>query len=115
VTNAVRLHVKLLDFAWNHEFKVLNGGPFPVILGPDFLSRTSMVVDVAKKRFSFGFATHCVGEFGAQSEEGGGSAFLHGLLEEVSGAGYGLIGGVGALSVESFSREFPALFSSTSH
>jgi len=30
VTNAVRLHVKLLDFAWDHEFKVLNGGPSPL-------------------------------------------------------------------------------------
>jgi hypothetical protein len=56
VTNAVRLQVKLLDFAWEHEFKVLNRGPFPMILGLDFMRRTSMVVDVAKKRFSFGFA-----------------------------------------------------------
>jgi hypothetical protein len=30
VTNAVRLHVKVLDFAWDHEFKVLNGGPSPL-------------------------------------------------------------------------------------
>jgi hypothetical protein len=45
----------------------LNGGPFPFILGLDFMRRTSMVVDVAKKRFSFGFAPHCVGEIGARS------------------------------------------------
>ena len=31
VTNAVRLHLKLLQFMWGHEFKVLDGGPFPVI------------------------------------------------------------------------------------
>ena len=72
VTNAVRLHVKLLDFAWDHEFKVLNGVPFPIILGLDFLRRNSMIVDVADIKFSFGFAPHCVGEFGARSEEVGG-------------------------------------------
>jgi hypothetical protein len=33
VTNAMTLCVKLLSFSWYHEFKVLNGGPFPVILG----------------------------------------------------------------------------------
>ena len=38
---------------------------------------------------------------------------LHGLLAEVSGAVSGQTGWAGALSGESFSREFPALFSST--
>jgi hypothetical protein len=28
VTEAVKLHVKLLSFSWDHEFKVLRGGPF---------------------------------------------------------------------------------------
>lgn len=111
VTNAVRLHVKLLDFAWDHEFKVLNGGPFTIILGLDFLRRTLMTVDVAERKFSFGFAPHCVGEFGARSEVGG-ETYLNGLLAEVSGAGFGKNGWSDALSVESFSREFPALFSS---
>jgi len=113
VTNAVRLHVKLLDFAWDYEFKVLNGGPSPIILGLDFLRRTSMIVDVADKKFSFGFAPHCVGEFGALSEEVGGDTYLHGLSAEVSGAVSGQTGWAGTLIVESFSREFPALFSST--
>jgi len=27
VTNSVRLQVKLSDFTWKHEFKLLNGGP----------------------------------------------------------------------------------------
>jgi hypothetical protein len=53
VTNAVRLRVKLSDFLWEHEFKVLNKGRFPMILGLDFMRRTAMVVDVAKKKFSF--------------------------------------------------------------
>jgi hypothetical protein len=53
VSNAVKLHIKLLGFSWNHEFRVLNGGPFPVILGLDFLRKTSMVIDVGSKRFNF--------------------------------------------------------------
>jgi hypothetical protein len=112
VTNAVRLHVKLLDFAWDHDFKVLNGGPFPIILGLDFLRRTLMTVDVADRKFSFGFAPHRVGEFGARSDEVDGDTYLHGLLAEVAGAGFGQNSGANALSVESFAREFPALFSS---
>ena len=63
VTNAVNLHAKLLSFSWNHEFKVLNGGPFPAILGIDFLERTQMSVDAASKTFSFGFASDKIGHF----------------------------------------------------
>jgi len=55
ITNAVRLHLKLLKFTWDHEFKVLNGGPFPVILGLEFLTRTQMFIEVSSKRFSFQF------------------------------------------------------------
>jgi hypothetical protein len=108
----VRLHVKVLDFAWDHELMLLNGGPFPYTPGLDFLRRTLMIVDADDKKFSFGFARHCVGEFGARSEEMGGATYLHGLLTEVSGAGFGQNGWADSLSVES-SREFSALFSST--
>jgi hypothetical protein len=99
VTNAVRLHVKLLDFIWDHEFKVLNWGPFPIILGLDFLRRTLMTVDVAERKFCFGFASHSVVEFGARSEEDVGDTYLHGLLAEGSGAGFGKNGWADALSV----------------
>jgi hypothetical protein len=61
-----------------------------------------MIVDVAEEKFSFGFAPHCVGEFGARSEVVGGGTKMHGLLAEVSGAGFGQNGGAGALIVESF-------------
>jgi hypothetical protein len=52
----VKLRVKLLSFSWEHEFKVLKGGPFPVMLGLDFLRRTGMLVDVSSREFCFGFA-----------------------------------------------------------
>ena len=29
VTDAVKLHIKLLSFSWDQEFRVLKGGPFP--------------------------------------------------------------------------------------
>jgi hypothetical protein len=45
VTDAVKLHVKLLSFSWDHEFKILKEGPFPAILGLDFLRRTKMTID----------------------------------------------------------------------
>jgi len=37
VTEAVKLHVKLLSFSWDDEFKVLRGGPFPAKGNPYFV------------------------------------------------------------------------------
>ena len=31
VSNAVKLHAGLFSFSWDHEFNVLNEGPFPAI------------------------------------------------------------------------------------
>jgi hypothetical protein len=113
LTNSVRLHVKLLSFTWKYEFKVLNGGPFPIILGLDFLRRTSMVVDVASKRYSFRFAPQCSGEFGDRSEETGGDPFFRSLVAQVSEVVGNQAGGSDDFNVGVFSSEFPALFSST--
>jgi hypothetical protein len=55
LTEEVWLRVKLLSFSWDHEFKVLKGGPFPLILGLDFLRQTGMSVDVSAREFCFGF------------------------------------------------------------
>ena len=60
----MKVHVKLLGFSWDQEFKVLDGGPFPVILGLDFMRRTRMSVDVAAKKFQFGFVPHLTGQCG---------------------------------------------------
>jgi len=111
VSNAVTLQVKLLDFTWKHEFKVLNGGPFPVILGLDFLKRTSMVVDLAAKTYSFGFAPHRVGSLGGACESVQGGPFLRDLVAQICDGVGGRDGGPGHLSVDTLALEFPALFS----
>ena len=36
VSDAVRLHVRLLSFSCYHNYKIVNGGTFPAILGLDF-------------------------------------------------------------------------------
>ena len=63
VCNAVRLHVGLLSFSWDHEIKVLNEGPFPAILGLDFLQRTQMKVDLLSRTFGSAFPRDRVGSF----------------------------------------------------
>jgi len=104
VTNAVRLHLKLLTFTWGHEFMVLDGGPFPVILGLNFLTRTQMVIDVSSKRSSFRFHPDCVGDFSSWVKAQTGHVFLQSLTDEVSQWSKELNG-------ESILTEFPAVFS----
>jgi len=111
--DVVNLHVKLIGFSWTHDFKVLNGGPFPVILGLDFMCRTSMRVEIASRRFSFEFAPHCVGEFGNQTEEVGDDQYLRSLAAQVSEENDSQGGRSNDLTVQSFSMEFPTLFSTT--
>lgn len=52
VTNAVKIHIKIISFSWNHEFKILNGHPFLAILDLDFLHWTCMVVDIPMQSVS---------------------------------------------------------------
>jgi hypothetical protein len=75
VSNAAKLHVGLLSFAWDHEFKVLNEGPFPAILGLDFLNRTQMIVDIPAGTFSFLSRLRKKGGFHPGMMEQGASPF----------------------------------------
>jgi hypothetical protein len=84
VTDAVKLHVKLLSFSWDHEFKVLRGGPFPAILGLDFFYRTKMLVDVASRKFTFGFAPSWTGTFSVPNLDVEVEPYLQNLCEEAS-------------------------------
>ena len=113
VTNAVKLRAKLLSFSWCHEFKVLNGGPFPAILGIDFLSRTNMLVNAASKTFSFGFAPDKLGHFSHCDRGGDSEPYLQGLLEETSYMMEERDVGPNGINARSIIAEFPALFSST--
>ena len=63
VANAVKLHFGLLSFSWTQEFKILQNGPFPAILGLDFLQRSQMTLDIPSKSFRFNFAPGVVGAF----------------------------------------------------
>jgi len=84
VTDAVRLDLELLRFALDHEFKVLEGGPFPVILGLDFFTQTQMVIDVSSKRLSFRFRPDYAGDFSSFGKAQRGHSFLQSLTNEVS-------------------------------
>ena len=108
VNNAVKLHVKLLNFSWDHEFKVLKEGLFPAILGLDFLNKTKMVVDVASRRYSFGFAPDCSGAFVKWDRIGEGEQFLQNLCKEAS-----KVPTPNGVEWGSIVEEFPAVFSST--
>jgi hypothetical protein len=50
VKEIVRLHFLLGKFSWNFQFKILEGGPFPIILGLDFLSHSKMVMDLGGRK-----------------------------------------------------------------
>jgi len=79
VSNAVRLHVGLLSFSWDQEFKILNNGPFPAILGLDFLQYTRMTIDLPSRLFGFAFAPNSLGSFLTKVGDGGEEPFLHEL------------------------------------
>ena len=108
VKNAVKLHVKLLNFSWDHEFKVLKEGLFPAIIDLDFLNKTKMVVDVASRSYSFGFAPDRKGVFVRWDKPSGGEQFLQNLCDEASKVP--TPNGVGWSSIV---VEFPGVFSST--
>jgi hypothetical protein len=113
VTNAVRLLIRLLSFLWQHEFKVLNGGPFPAILGMDFLSRTNTLVDTASRTFSFGFAPNSLGHFSRDDWGKRTESYLQSLYDEtLNGAPVKDIW-PGGVTAQSIMDEFPSLFSST--
>jgi hypothetical protein len=43
-------------FSLNLQFKILEGGLFPMILGLDFLSHSKMVMDLVGREYYFSFA-----------------------------------------------------------
>jgi hypothetical protein len=86
VSDAVDLHVKILAFSWTQQFKVLSGGPFPAILGLDFLERSGMSLDLASGTFCFRFAPESKGNFGIDNTEGEEAELVGHWLTVVSSA-----------------------------
>jgi len=54
----VQLHFLLGSFSCNFQFKTLEGGSFPVILGLDFLSLAMMLMNLEGREYYFRFAPH---------------------------------------------------------
>ena len=84
VSNAVKLHLGLLSFTWTHEYKILDGGPFRVILGLDFLERTQMTLNLPAKTFEFVFAPERVFSFVVENPVSEYEPFLQELWVKVA-------------------------------
>jgi hypothetical protein len=113
VNNAVRLHMKLLSYSWNHEFKILGSGPFSAILGLDFLRRTGMTIDVAAKKYGFPFAPQCSGTLFPPNPMVEKEQFLQTLGEEVCNVSSGSEASINGMNLDTMVADFLALFSST--
>ena len=113
ISDAVSLRVGLLSFTWNQEFKILKGGPFPVILGMDFLLRCQMRVELDSKTYSFAFAPTCVGSFSAKGSNRRDEPFLQVLCTEASNITTSPSTQQMGLDRDVLVAEFPSLFSSS--
>jgi len=113
VNNAVKLHVRLLAFSWDHEFKILEEGPFAAILGMDFLTHTQMRVDVGSRTFGFAFAHSRVGSFGPGVFQEDSDPYFRQLCDEAAGLLTAMKTRPSDLDCSKLKREFPSLFSTT--
>ena len=113
VSNAVKLHVGLMSFSWDYEFKVLNAGPFPAILGLDFLRHTGMTIDLPNSSFRFAFAPNDVGSFLTKASEESEEPFLQELCGQVVELNTIAQLRPKELRAETLREEYPRLFTST--
>ena len=113
ISQAAKLRVRLLSFSWYHNFKVLNEGPFPVILGLDFLRRTQMQIDIPSSKYSFGFDPSVWGPLSPKELSGGDQRHFTNLNGSV--ADIGPISEVRScnLGLEALREKFPDLFSTS--
>lgn len=52
-----------MNFSWDQEFKILNCGPFPVILGLDYLTLACMSIESGAREYYFEFALESRAKF----------------------------------------------------
>jgi hypothetical protein len=109
----VKIQIKLLRFSWDQEFKILNGGPFPIIQGLDFMRRSKMQVDAAARTFKIGFAPDSCGVFSTDCEDSGGVEFIQDLVKQVRQMSSLLAMCPPELTLESLLVEYPTLFTSS--
>jgi hypothetical protein len=88
IKEMVQLHFLIGKFSWNFQFKMLEEGPFPIILGLDFLSYSRMVMDMAGRKY-FGFAPDRLMKFeGLRNDVAnkavGASSYFQQLAKETS-------------------------------
>jgi hypothetical protein len=112
VNDAVKLHIWLLSFSWDHEFKILKDGPFSAILGIDFLQRTRMRIEVSSRTYSFAFAPNVVGSFFNAESLDNSDVFLQRLCGEVVDYNARQQNHPSDLSPEILMKEFPSFSSS---
>jgi hypothetical protein len=53
VVGEVCLHLKIQGFSWNFPLVVVKGSMCELILGSDFISKTGLVLNIAKQEFYF--------------------------------------------------------------
>jgi len=111
VSDAVRLHVRLLCFSWDHNFKVLNGGSFPSILGIDFPERTKMRVDLSSRSYSFAFAPNVKRSFSAAELHENCESYLQNVCGEAVDFTALEQSHPSGLTRDALKRDFPSLFS----
>jgi len=113
ITNTADLHFCVICFSWTLEFKILPNGPFPVIVGLDFLRHSQMTLDVSAKSFRFAFAPEVVGIFGTDMFVNEEDPFLRDLC--VNAARLTAVAHVrpSVLCAEVLEEEYPSLFSSS--
>ena len=111
IDRAVVVRVRLLSFSWRHDFKILDGGPFPAILGLDFLRKTQMRLDLSNAKFCFAFKPEREGQLSL----GEGEEFRRetAALREDTDVQVAVMGQVpaGGLEISNLCSEFPDLFS----
>ena len=113
ISNAVKIHVALLSYSWDYEFKILDNAPFPVILGMDFLRHTGMTIDLPAKTFGFAFASDHVGSFMVKNDNDGEEPFLNELCIKAKEMSTTAQARPQELCAEVLRKEYPLVFTSS--
>ena len=113
VKDAVKLHVKLLGFTWDYEFKILKEAPFPILLGLDFLRHTRMNVNLCEMMYHFTFAPNVTGPLSPEPSREEQDSVLRRMCAEMVDLSAVSRMGCKDLDREALKHEFSTLFSTS--